>query len=232
MTPVLIHGWGQHSGVWHDLDLPDAICFDLPTAIALERTVDDFACHAPAQCAVVGWSLGAQIALRWAQKYPQQVHKLVLISGTPCFGQRGDWPHGSPDTVQQAFAAQVAAAPERALQRFADLMADGEADLRGARKVLRASRAEQPLPPTEALLDGLRFLAETDLRESLKAEPPQQTALIIHGTDDTITSVAASEWLADTLPNAQRLIVSQCGHAPLITQREIVRNAIRTFLNV
>lgn len=231
MTPVLIHGWGQHSGVWSDLALPDAVCFDLPQAFVLERMVDDFANIAPQSCAVIGWSLGAQIALRWAQKYPQQVCKLVLISATPCFGQRNDWSHGSPEAVQQAFAAQVATSPARALQRFADLMAEGEADVRTARKALRASRTEQPLPTTEALLDGLRFLAETDLRASLKVAPPQP-ALIIHGAADTITPVGAGEWLAATLPNAQSLILPHCGHAPVVTHAEKVRNAIREFLNV
>ncbi|HTH94417.1 MAG TPA: alpha/beta fold hydrolase [Rhodocyclaceae bacterium] len=231
MTSILIHGWGQHSGVWRDLALPEVVCLDLPQTFALERIVDDFSRNAPQSCAVIGWSLGAQIALRWAQKYPQQVQKFVLISATPCFGQRSDWPHGSPEAVQQAFAAQVAVSPERALQRFTDLMIDGEVDMRTARKILRASRAERPLPPTEALLDGLRFLAETDLRASLTAEPPSQPALIIHGAVDTITPVSAGEWLADILPNAQRLILPHCGHAPLLTHVETVRAAILEFLN-
>lgn len=275
MNPLaLLHGWGQHGGVWRTLlaqllpmpleslealDSSDSsessasalsssrpapaarvFNFELPghgaapasasAAFELDALVDAYASQAPAVCTVVGWSLGGQIALRWAQRHPAQAQKLVLFSTTPCFGARPDWPYGAPDAVQQAFAAQVAAAPERALQRFADLLAEGEGDVRGVRKALRALLAERPAPGKEMLMAGLNFLASTDLRASLSADPPPQPTLVIHGEGDTITSFAAAEWLAKTLPKARLLALPHCGHAPMVSHTEQVAAAIKVFL--
>ena len=188
--------------------------------------------RAPAECVrVLAWSLGAQIGLRWAQRHPQQVTQLVLFSATPCFGERADWPHGSPSAVQQAFYAQVAAAPERALQRFADLLAEGEADVRNVRRALRAQLATQPIPTSDMLLAGLRCLAATDLRASLREAAPAQPTLLIHGEGDTITSFAASRWLAGTLPQARLHALPHCGHAPMISHAADLAKVIAAFLN-
>lgn len=242
LPPALIHGWGQHGGVWRALlaalACDDACNLELPghgdapsAAFDLDALVDACAAKAPPQCGVFGWSLGGLLALRWAQRHPQQVRKLVLFSTTPCFGERPDWPYGSPAAVQQAFAAQVEAAPERALPRFADLLAEGEADAREVRRRLRAVLAEKPLPPTAMLMAGLVFLAQTDLRAELTANPPRQPTLLIHGEGDTITPFGAGRWLAECLPHARLLALPQCGHAPMISHVDELAPAITAFLD-
>lgn len=243
---ALIHGWGQHGGIWRELlaqlaprfpDLP--ICnLELPghghAALAdfdLDALVDAYAAAAPTRCVVVGWSLGGMLALRWAQRHPQQVAKLVLFATTPCFGVRADWPHGSPVEVQQAFAAQLADAPERTLQRFSDLLAEGEADVRGVRRALRAHLAEQAIPTTPALLAGLAFLADTDLRAELQAQAPRQPTLLLHGEGDTITPFAAGRYLSEVLPHARLLALPQCGHAPMVSHAPAAAEAMAAFLD-
>lgn len=243
---ALIHGWGQHGGVWRDLlaqlapRLPDLSACNLelpghgaapPADFDLDALVDAYAAAAPARCVLVGWSLGGMLALRWAQRHPQQIAKLVLFSTTPCFGARADWPHGSSAEVQQAFAAQVAAAPERALQRFSDLQAEGEADVRGVRRALRVCLAETAPPLLASLLAGLKFLADTDLRAALQEEPPRQPVLLIHGEGDTITPFGAGRHLAETLPQAQLLALPQCGHAPMLSHAAEAAAAIAAFLD-
>lgn len=242
LPPALIHGWGQHGGVWRDLLAAlalEAVCnLELPghgmapaAVFELDTLVDAYAAKAPSQCVVFGWSLGGMLALRWAQRHPQQVQRLVLFSTTPCFGARLDWPYGSPTAVQQAFAAQVEAAPERALPRFADLLAEGEADARAVRRRLRALLAERSLPDATMLMAGLAFLAQTDLRAQLTERPPSQPALLIHGEDDTITPFGAGCWLAECLPQAELLALPRCGHAPMISHVDQVAPAIKSFLH-
>lgn len=238
---ALIHGWGQHGGVWRELLdlLPPHAASNLelpghgaaaPATFDMDVLVDAYAVAAPDKCAVFGWSLGGMLALRWAQRHPQQVQRLVLFSTTPCFGERADWPHGSPQAVQAAFAAQVEAAPERALQRFADLLAEGEADVRGVRKALRAQLADKPVPATDILLAGLRFLAATDLRAALLQNPPTQPILLIHGDGDTITPCGAARWLADSLPHARLHALPNCGHAPMVSHANEVAAVVAAFL--
>lgn len=239
---ALIHGWGQHGGAWRQLLVgmdASAVCnFELPghgdaapAVFEIDVLAETFATQAPSECVVVAWSLGAQIALRWAQRHPQQVKKLVLFSATPCFGERADWPHGSPAEIQQAFFDQVAAAPESALQRFADLLAVGEADLRGTRRALRALLNEKPVPDASMLLAGLKLLADTDLRASLQASPPSQPTLLIHGEGDTITPFGAGRWLATVLPQARLHAFPHCGHAPMISHADEVATVVKAFLN-
>lgn len=243
---ALIHGWGQHGGIWQALlaelapRCPDLAVSNLELPghghaasadFDLDTLVDAYAAAAPDRCTAIGWSLGGMLALRWAQRHPQQVEKLVLFATTPCFGRRADWPHGSPAEVQAAFAAQVSAAPERALQRFSDLLAEGEADVRGVRRALRAHLAEQATPATSALLAGLAFLAATDLRTALRSPPPPQPALLIHGEGDTITPFAAGRYLSEALPHARLLALPQCGHAPMVSHAPAAAAAIAAFLD-
>jgi pimeloyl-[acyl-carrier protein] methyl ester esterase len=238
---ALIHGWGQHGGIWRalltELATEPACNFELPghgdappAPFDPDALVDGYSRRTPTPCTLIGWSLGGMLALRWAQRHPQQVKALVLFSTTPCFGERAGWPNGSPQAVQDAFAAQVAAAPERALQRFADLLAEGEADVRSVRKILRAVLTEKAPPPTDMLTAGLHFLSETDLRAELEAQPPTQPVLVIHGEGDTITPFAAGQWLAATLPQACLLALPQCGHAPMVSHARETAAAIKTFL--
>ena len=239
---ALIHGWGQHGGVWSELmtqlAAPSVLNLELPghgaapaAGFALDALVDAYAAQAPSSCTVLGWSLGGMLALRWAHRYPQQVERLVLFATTPCFGERADWAHGSPAAVQLAFAALVKAAPEAALQRFADLLAVGESDLRGVRRRLRALLAEQPTPPIDMLLAGLHFLADTDLRAGLLADPPAQPVLIIHGEGDTITPLGAAWWLAKHLPQARLHAVALCGHAPMVSHVAEAAALVKAFLD-
>ena len=46
------------------------------------------------KCNILGWSLGGQVAIQLAIKNPQFVEKLILMSTTPCFVERRDWPYG------------------------------------------------------------------------------------------------------------------------------------------
>ena len=105
---LLLHGWGMHSGVWEDvvealLDHHRVTILDLPghgysRASRSDHTLDALTAAvltvAPPRAAWVGWSLGGLAAQRAAIVAPERVSRLVLVSSTPCFVQRPDWPHG------------------------------------------------------------------------------------------------------------------------------------------
>src|SRR5664279_2763498 len=84
---VLLHGWGMNAAVWHGLAAELAGDFRVH-AVELgdfDGVPQRLAAALPARVTVCGWSLGGQIALAWAQLFPAQVCRLVLLASTPRF---------------------------------------------------------------------------------------------------------------------------------------------------
>src|SRR4051794_11418514 len=106
---VLLHGWAMNSAFWepllprlaarfrvHAVDLPGHGASASVAPYTLETITGAIAARFAGEReppTVVGWSLGGTIAMRWAQRGDHAVARLVLVSSTPCFVARSDWPH-------------------------------------------------------------------------------------------------------------------------------------------
>ena len=241
---VLLHGWASHPQVFRGLAralekhcrvqvmaLPGyhetAIC----TPYTLERIADTFAAAAPKQCSVVGWSLGAQVALTWAQRAPRQVQRLALIGATPCFTQRTGgaqaWSHAVTPMVMRQFTSAIKRDCPGVLRRFVGLQSLGDKQMvRGAHK-LRTALFTNPLPVLETLEAGLSILQVADLRALLPLI--HQPTLVIHGEHDAVTPCAAGEALSEALPDARFQQIAGAGHAPFLTEPDVVANLLQAF---
>jgi pimeloyl-[acyl-carrier protein] methyl ester esterase len=238
---VALHGWGADARVWpeelkksdgyqwHDVDLPGhsgaagaaTTCF----AAALER----IAAAAPSRCHVLGWSLGAQFALAWAQRHPRQVERLVLISATPRFVAGPDWPHGMPEATLRGFGAVLGREPDTAWQRFLMLQTQGDTQTKAVVRALRSALGARP-PATPAVLrDALAWLRDNDLREACAAIT--RPCLVVHGSEDRIVPPAAGLWLAAQLPVARMHLAEGAAHAPFLSAPSAMRECIEDFLS-
>ncbi len=241
-TVVLLHGWASHPQVFRALAraletqvrvqvlaLPgygdSAAC----VPYSLERMVDRLAAAAPRQCSVVGWSLGAQVALSWARCAPQQVGRLALIAATPCFTQRGDWPHAVAPQVMRQFTAQIQRDCPAVLRRFVALQAHGDARAVRVAHQLRTALFTHPLPAQAVLEAGLDILRHCDLRETVPLL--QQPALVIHGENDAVTPCAAGRALGEMLPHGECHTIAGAGHAPFLTDVHAVAAHLLAFLH-
>jgi pimeloyl-[acyl-carrier protein] methyl ester esterase len=235
---LLLHGWGAHKRVWDALaerlgaEL-NVITPDFPghdaAPCAIERTVDQLAAAAPAQCVLAGWSLGGQLALAWAHRYPQQVRRLILIAATPRFVSAPDWPHGMAPEVFAEFAASVECDAGASLRRFLLLQTQGDAQARKVARQLEAALVLQAQPRSSVLVETLRWLQATDLRASLP-EITQPT-LVIHGDRDRIAPPAAGEYLAAQLPRARFTLLPGAAHAPFISEPDVMCKLMIDFCN-
>jgi pimeloyl-[acyl-carrier protein] methyl ester esterase len=225
---VLLHGWGMHAGIWdalvpalsqrfrvHAVDLPGHGASASCDPYTLSRIAAELARQMPSHCLVCGWSLGGQVALAWAGAAPQQVERLALVSTTPCFTQRADWPHALEAAVLQDFARALAGDYEATLKRFLALQAQGDAQARRIMQQLRASLIARSRPDVRALERGLQILRDTDMRGSIAAI--KQPVMLIHGDRDKLTPLAAAEHLRDALPDARLAVMRGAAHAPFIT---------------
>jgi pimeloyl-[acyl-carrier protein] methyl ester esterase len=226
---VLLHGWSMNAAVWRSLATELARDFRVH-AVELGSfavTPDELAAALPARVTVCGWSLGGQLALAWAQRFPKQVSRLVLLATTPRFVAADDWLHGMTSTEFEEFASEVADDPPRARMRFLALQATGDAAARLVLRDLRAANEDGSEADAGALMAGLALLRETDLRAELHVIG--QPALVMHGVNDSVIPHAAGEYLARALPQAAFESVAGAGHAFFVTREAAVAHSIRTF---
>lgn len=239
---LLLHGWGMHGGIWGRLverlaQHRRVVSVDLPghggsaplDVYGLDEMVDSLSAQFDESMTVCGWSLGGQLALRWAERYPQQVNKLVLLASTPRFVQDDDWPHAMAAVTLQEFAAALLQNHAATLKRFLALQVRGSENERELLADLRARLFSRGEPDMAALRGGLDILRDTDLRKRLPQL--QQPVLAIAGERDMLTPAAASEWMAQALPHARLEIIAGAAHAPFLSHPERVLELMVDFLH-
>lgn len=246
---VLLHGWASHPYVFRGLSrvlekffrvqvmaLPgygdggeSAAC----TPYTLERIADTLAAAAPKQCDVIGWSLGAQVALTWAQRAPKQVSRVALIAATPCFtqrtGEQNAWPHAVTPMVMRQFTSAIKRDCPSVLRRFVALQSLGDKQAVRVAHKLRTALFTNSLPAQEVLEAGLDILRTADLRALLSSI--SQPTLVIHGEHDAVTPCAAGESLAKALPSASFHKIAGAGHAPFLSDQTAVATLLQAFLH-
>lgn len=239
---ILLHGWGSNSTVWKDLaarlaprcrvhapDLPGYGGTPSREPCSVVGLADAVAQDAPPRCHVVGWSLGAQIALAWAKRAPRQVDRLALIAATPRFVQCPDWPHAVAEDVLLAFSTALAADRAGMLARFILLQSQGDDRARQVARQLRAALAAGSGPRANTLRWGLQVLLATDLRGDLGSI--KQRALVLHGDRDRLTPLAAGKHISRHLAKARLIVLRGTAHAPFLSKPREVAAALREFFD-
>jgi pimeloyl-[acyl-carrier protein] methyl ester esterase len=242
MRLLLIHGWGMHGGMWGGVTEKLAQHFhvyavDLPghgqsTAMAhfdLDSVVDSLSAQFREPLTVCGWSLGGQVALRWAMRYPQQVQRLILVASTPSFVRRDDWNHAMSAELLQEFTAALQQNYALTLKRFLALQLRGSEQEREILAVLRQVLFNRGEPDLTALQDGLAILLECDLRSALSSI--MQPALIIAGELDALAPWQASQYMAQQMPTTELVKIKGAAHAPFLSHPEEFVGHVVKFLH-
>ncbi|MDO6385509.1 alpha/beta fold hydrolase [Uliginosibacterium sp. 31-12] len=233
MTPALVFlpGWAYQPTLWDTLratlsEFPSHAP-ELPIhAGGLECWADTLAGKLPENALLVGWSLGAMIALVLAAQHPEKVRGLYLIGATPRFVTTPDWPHGLDASTVSAFRRGFSSSPERTLQRFLTLQVLGDARRSTLTPQLEACLAKTTEP---GLDEGLQQLERAELRPLLAHV--RQPVYLLHGNRDALMPVGAAKWLAAQLPTAKLETLAEAGHAPLFDQIPELARRIRSFAN-
>jgi len=249
---LLIHGWGMHGGLWGHVAERLAQHFrvfavDLPghghsrgqwtgdggqnkrQEGSLDEIVDELSARFTMPLAVCGWSLGGQVALRWAMRQPQQVKRMVLVASTPCFVQQPDWACAMEAETLSGFDAALRKDYAQTLHRFLALQVRGSDKERDLLASLRSELFSRGEPDWNALYAGLDILRTCDLRSALPGV--QQATLVIAGERDTLTPLPAVQYLAAHLPNAQMASIKGAAHAPFLSHPEQFLDYVVNFLH-
>jgi pimeloyl-[acyl-carrier protein] methyl ester esterase len=237
---VLVHGWAMHGGIFQPLRAALEQRFtvhrvDLPGhGASRERTgrleLGDLArriADAVPEALWLGWSLGGLVALQAALERPRQVRGLVLVATNPRFVVAPDWPHGVAHAVFDAFARELRDDWRGTVDRFLALECIGADHARAELRELRTHVFERGEPALHALEDGLRLLADCDLRAALpRIGVP---SLWIAGRRDRLVPWAALQHAAALCGNGSFVAIDGGGHAPFIGHPQRVVDAFAAW---
>ena len=199
----------------------------LPDSHGIADMADDVAAILEAlsvpECHFVGHALGGLIGLDLARRHPTCVASLVVINGWArldsqtrrCFDVRRDLlMHVGPEAYVRAQPLFLYPAPFMSANpaRMAAELAHGIAHFQG----------------TDTLLKRIAALTAFDATALL----PEITCrtLVTASRDDLLVPWTASKSLAEGLPRARLLVVSEGGHAFTATQPDTFNEALLAFL--
>lgn len=238
---VMLHGWAMHTGVWRNFaqalaETRQVICLDLPghglsesvQPYSLESVVDAIYRELPEKaCVLVGWSLGGNIALRLAEKYPQRIKSLVLIASNPHFVKTESWLGIHPQVLKE-FANGLQKNCASTLLRFMSLQVQGKAGAKSHLKQIKAAMQECDTPAPEVLMAGLNVLQTADQRKTLSSL--KIPVLMILGEQDTLVPVLVGEQCQLLQTQIDIKIIAGAGHVPFITDQDRVLALMRSFM--
>jgi len=243
---ILLHGWSMSSAVFAEAlsNLSDSFRVLAPDlrghggsdggqAYTLDALVADLRLwveHLDLEpAALAGWSLGGELALRWALDAPQCFSRLLLLSTTPKFVAGDDWAHGLPPIQLKAMGRDLRRNYLLTMNGFFNLQFEGEALSRERhREIVTFAVRGGNLPEAEVAIESLKTLQQSDLRGELS----QLTlpTLVLHGSLDKIIPLGAGRFLAEAIPQARLLEFPTLGHAPFLSDPQGQFRLWREFL--
>ncbi|NOQ13477.1 MAG: pimeloyl-ACP methyl ester esterase BioH [Methyloprofundus sp.] len=238
---VMLHGWAMHSGVWRVFAQTLAtqrqlVCMDLPghglsesvSPYTLESVVDAVYAELPEQaCTLVGWSLGGNVALRLAEKYPQRIKSIVLIASNPQFTATQSWP-GVASQALKEFANNLQRNCTPTLLRFMSLQVQGKPDTKSNLKQIKMAMQECAAPTAEVLEAGLSVLQTVDQTKVLSSIA--MPVLMVLGEQDTLVPVSVGKCCQSLNAQIEVKIIAGAGHVPFITDQEQLLMLMQDFM--
>ncbi len=252
---IFIHGWAMNSHVWkYQIDGLSrdfqAISVDLrghgkseippfpPLSKGGEGGFDNFVNElkelidslAIEKFTLAGWSMASFIIARYYFKYPEDIDKLIFISGTPKFLSENDYPHGQPMTMVKRLEQNLKRDYENHIREFCGkLFISGERIDDSKLSEIESLMFNEDFPPSsDVVLQTLNSLLKDDIRDNLN--DIKVPTLIIHGSIDKICPVGAGRYMAKEIPDSKLIILEGVGHAPFLTQPERVNKEIKEFI--
>ena len=239
---LIIHGWGVNSEIWISLvdelkiftsvyvvDLPGMGGSPSISPYTLDNIAKVIKANVPIQkCNVLGWSLGGQVAMSLAIRMPEFVEKLILMSTTPCFVEKKDWPYGVNKQFFLNFEMEAKQNLNNSLMKFFLIQTRDIDDSKNVMKFLKNKFIELKDENKGGMESALNVLKETDLRNEVKKI--DKPTLIITGDKDRLTSSKASIWLYEKIEGARLKEIKDANHMPFISHRETMIESVKKFL--
>jgi len=238
-TIVLLHGFTQTGASWRPVidalgeryralapDIRGHGCAAALRPVGFAECVADVVTVAPARFTLVGYSMGARVALRVALAHPPRVQRLVMVGATP--GIADDVEREARRRDDAELADELAAADD--IEAFARRWGEQPLLRRQPPEVAAAAHADRLRNEPPGLAAALRGIGP-GATEPLWAQLAElrMPVVVIAGERDTKYRKLA-ERMAEHIPRAEVLIVPAVGHAVHLEAPAIVAAAIGSGL--
>jgi 3-oxoadipate enol-lactonase len=229
---LFIHGWQADHTVWNGLidalgPHTHTIALDARGSgeshaaagpYRLERFATDLhdliETHDLGAAVLVGHSMGATAALRFAVDHPVLTRALVLIAPVPASGG-GYSPNG------EAYLRSTAGDPVAARNWLGRTFAQPPDEERLGRLCTAAANTRR-----DVALESFQSWAHADFAEATRAV--NAPALVIAPEHD---ARGTRERVADLLPNSRYVELSDCGHYAILERPQAIADLIREFVH-
>ena len=249
---ILLHGFGASLFSWHEVTTPLAeygtvIAYDRPAFGLTERPMEwegesPYSPQSQVELVIglidalgiekailVGNSAGGTISMQAALQYPERVQALILVD--PAVYAGGGAPAWTRPILNTPQMNRIGPLISRQLQargpEFIELAWHDPSKITpeimaGYQRPLQAENWDK----------ALWFLTVSSQESGLAERVGELTlpTLVITGDDDRIVPTEQSLRLADALPNAQLVVVPQCGHLPHEEHPDLFMQAVTDFL--
>lgn len=231
----------MHTGVWRDFAKQlgryyQVVCVDLPghgrsesiEPFSLERISEALINVLPIEpFNLLGWSLGATVAMDLAERFPERVKSLIVLAGNPQFVKTQDWPGVKSETLE-GFAELLKSDVQQTLIRFLALQVNGLVHGKSLLQQLKKSILEAPSPSQQILQSGLDILKNTDKREFVASNVLPVNLIL--GDKDTLVPADSAQAVKQLNPNIHYQIMPSAGHAPFLSHTEELISKIIAML--
>jgi pimeloyl-[acyl-carrier protein] methyl ester esterase len=244
-SPLLfLHGWGASSMVFvqqveYFSQKYKVILVDLPghgkttwKPISFNDIADDMDCLLRemnvSPVSLVGSSMGGAVGLRFYERFPQRVERLIMVGSLPRFCRNPDIPLGLDRAQFEKLKGQLEHKYPSILDIFFRSLFTMEERENPKFQWIHQFRKQENIPRKEALIYFLDMLGKEDFLAMLKdIKIPLQ---FIAGDHDYICPPDSIAFLKEMLPQARFNTIEKSGHFPFLIKSAEFNRTVEQFL--
>ena len=173
---------------------------------------------------LVGWSMGANVAIHFSDMFPSRLDTLTLVNACPKGVSSDDFPWSPDSGAAHAMAEMLENDPAGMAEKFVTRILSGSTDAALYKKILDIANNTRPAVASH----HLRLALQSDLRTMLGRIPVP--TLLINGELDIFSQTPANEYMLQQIKDADWIEIPGTGHAPFLTQAETFNASLERFL--
>ena len=174
---------------------------------------------------IVGWSMGASVAIVFSSLFPDMIEKLVLVDGTPQLIASDDFPDAVPPEAAQQLGLALQNDYQSGCQAFADMQVNEQDSKNAKNTILNILLETDP----QVALSHFASSGKRDLRPLL--QNIKATTLVICGEIDQVCPLGASKYLAEHISDSTLSVFKEKGHCCFLTDHKHFNSELSSFIS-